>query len=84
MIQKSNFFLLLQITQNGPIRENKWFLAIFNFFSFTEGHQGSTLSHFSMIFENEVSVDFFDFGWLDMLHIAYSDSTNCSTPLDNQ
>ena len=29
-----NFFLL-QITQNGLIRENKWFLAIFNFFSFT-------------------------------------------------
>ena len=84
MIQKSIFFLLLQITQNGSIRENKWFLAIFNFFPFTVGHQGSRLSHFSTIFQDEVLVDFSDFGWLDMLHIAYSDSTNCSTPLDNQ
>ena len=48
------------------------------------GHQGSRLSHFSTIFQDEVLVDFSDFGWLDMLHIAYSDSTNCSTPLDNQ
>ena len=29
------------------------------------------LSHFSAIFENEVLVDFVDFGWLDMLDIAY-------------
>ena len=30
------------------------------------------------IFKNEDLVDFFDFGWLDMLDIAYYDSTNCS------
>ena len=77
MIQKSKIFLLLQITQNGPIRENKWFLAIFIFFAFTVGHQASRLSHFSTIFENEDLVDFFDFGWLDMVDIAYNDSTNC-------
>ena len=41
-------------------------------------------SHFSTIFENEVLVDFIDFGWLDMLDIAYSSSTNCSRSLDNQ
>ena len=84
MIQKSKKNFLLQITQNGPIRENKWFLAIFSFFPFTVGHQASRLSHFSTNFENEVFVDFFDFGWLDMLDIAYSNSTNCSRSLDNQ
>ena len=68
---------MLQITQNGPIRENKWFLAIFNFFPFTVGHQASRLSHFSTIFENEDLVDFFDFGLLDMVDIACNDSTNC-------
>ena len=77
-------YFLLQITQNDPIRENEWFSAIFIYFSFTVGHQGSRLSHFSTILQDEVLVDFSDFGWLDMLHIAYSDSTNCSTPLDNQ
>ena len=41
-------------------------------------------NHFSTIFENVVLVDFSDFGWLDMFHIAYYDSTNCSRPLDNQ
>ena len=80
---RKNFFLL-QITQNGPIRENKWFLAIFDFFPSHSGDQASRLSHFLTIFENEVLVDFFDFGWLDMFHIAYYDSTNCSRPLDNQ
>ena len=39
------------------------------------GHQGPRLSHFLKIFENEVLVDFFEFGWLDMLDIADSDST---------
>ena len=68
---------LLQITQNGRIRENNWFLAIFDVFPFTVGHQASRLSHFSTIFENEDLVDFFDFGWLDMVDIAYNDSTNC-------
>ena len=50
------------------------------------GHQASRLGHFLTNFENEVFVDFFDFGWLDMFHIAYSnsDSANCSTTLDNQ
>ena len=77
-------FFLLQITQNGPIRENKWFLAIFNFFAFTLLQQASRLSHFSTNFENEVLVDFYDFSWLDMFHIACYDSSNCSKPLDNQ
>ena len=73
ILNDPNFFLL-QITQNGPIRENKWFLEIFIFFLHI-GHQASRLSHFSTIFENEVLVDFFDFGWLDMFDIAYSNST---------
>ena len=47
------------------------------------GHQASRLSHFSPIFENQVFVEFFDFGWLDMFDIAYNDSTNCSYQLDN-
>ena len=76
MIQKSKK-KMLQITQNGLIRENKWFLAIFNFFAFTVGHQALRLSHFSSIFENEDLVDFFDFGLLDMVDIACNDSTNC-------
>ena len=42
------------------------------------------LSHFSKIFKNELFVDFFDSGWLDMLDIAYSSSTNGSRSLDNQ
>ena len=83
MIQKSKKIFLLQITQNGPIRENKWFLAIFDIFPFTVGHQASRLSHFSTNFENEVFVDFYDFGWLDIVDIAYNDSTNCSEPLEN-
>ena len=45
---------------------------------------GTRLSHFWPFFENEVLVDFIDFGWLDMLDIAYSSSTNCSRSLDNQ
>ena len=81
-LNDQNFFLL-KMTQNGPIRENKWFLAIFNFFSFTVGHQALRLSHFSPIFENEDLVDFFDFGWLDMVDIAYSSSTNGYLSLDN-
>ena len=50
---------------------------IFIFFAFTVGHQASRLSHFPTIFENEDLVDSFDFGWLDMVDIAYNDSTNC-------
>ena len=46
--------------------------------------QASILSHFSTISENEVLIDFIDFGRLDMLDIAYPDSTNCSRPRDNQ
>ena len=48
------------------------------------GDQASRLSLFLTIIENEVLVDFFDFGWLDMLDIAYSSSTNCSRSLDHQ
>ena len=55
ILNDPNFFLL-QITQNGPIRENKWFLEIFIFFLHI-GHQASRLGHFSTIFENEVLVD---------------------------
>ena len=73
----SKNFFLLQITQNGPIREKKKVFEIFDFFSLNSGHQASRLSHFSTIFENEVFVDFFDFGLLDMVDIAYNDSTNC-------
>ena len=47
------------------------------------GHQASRLGHFSAIFENEDLIDFLDFGWLDMVDIAYNDSTNCFQPLDN-
>ena len=82
-LNDQNFFLL-KMTQNGPIRENKWFLAIFNFFSFTLVHQASRLGHFSKIFENEVLVDFLDFGSLDMLDNAYYGSTSCSKPLEKQ
>ena len=46
--------------------------------------EASRLSHFSTNFENEVLVDFFDPGSLDMLDIAYSSSTNCFRSLDNQ
>ena len=35
MIQKSKKIFLLQITQNGPIHENKWFLAYLIFFLHT-------------------------------------------------
>ena len=80
-LQIKNFF---SKSPNGSIRKVRWFLAIFNFFSFTLVHQASRLSHFSTNFENEVLVDFNDFGWLDMLDIAYSSSSNCSRSLDNQ
>ena len=60
------------------------FSDFYFFFAFTLVHQASRLSHFSTNFENEVLVDFNDFGWLDMLDIAYSSSSNCSRSLDNQ
>ena len=41
-------------------------------------------SHFSLIFENEVLVDFFDFGWLDKVDIAYLSSTNCCRSLGDR
>ena len=63
---KSKIFLLLQITQNGPIRENKWLKpksgTFFWKFWMTLALQcleASRLSHFSTNFENEVLVDFF-------------------------
>ena len=77
-----NFFFCSK-SLNGQIYGNKWFLEIFIFFLHI-GHLASRLCHFSTIFENEVLVDFFDFGRLDILDIAYSDSTNCSRPLYNQ
>ena len=60
-------FLLLQITENGPIRENKCRVPF---------------SPLSTIFENEVLVDIFDLGRLVMLDIVYSDSPNCFRPVD--
>ena len=88
-VSKLSFFRLqikifFSKTPNGSIRKVRWFLAIFIFFAFTLVHQASRLSHFSTNFENEVLVDFNDFGWLDMLDIAYSSSSNCSRSLDNQ
>ena len=47
------------------------------------GSLGPRLSHFSPIFKNEDLVNFFDFGWLDMLDIAYYDITNSFRLLDN-
>ena len=57
---------------------------VFEIFDFHFLHSGHQTCHFSPIFENQVFVDFFDFGWLDMLDIAYSSSTNGSRSLDNQ
>ena len=127
---KSKIFLLLQITQNGQIRENKWLkpksgtffchfwmtlalqcleafpdLVIFrqifrkNFFcskclimvQFAKKSGRNRNLRISPsqwvpglpIFKNEDFVDFFDFGWLDMVDIAYSSSTNGYLSLDN-
>ena len=80
----SKFKIFFSKSPNGSIRKVRWFLAIFIFFAFTLVHQASRLSHFSTNFENEVLVDFIDFGWLDMLDIAYSSSTYCSRSLENQ
>ena len=70
------------------IRINNWielnWKEIFYFPILHSGHQASRLSHFSTNFKNEVLVDFNDSGWLDMLDIAYSSSSNCSRSLDNQ
>ena len=63
---------------NGSIRKVRWFLAIFIFFAFTLVHQASRLSHFLPISENEDLVDFFHFGWFDMVDMVYNDSTYCS------
>ena len=60
------------------------FFRDFNFFPLHWSPGFQTFDNFSTIFENEVLVDFFDFGRLDMLDIVYSDSTNYSRPLDNQ
>ena len=72
------------MTQNGSIREKKWSKSKFENFALPMGPWVPDLGHFSPIFENQVFVDFFDFGWLDMLDIAYSSSTNGSRSLDNQ
>ena len=60
MIQKSKKFLLLQITQNGPIRENKWLKpksgTFFCHFWMTLALQcleASRLSHFSTNFSKK-------------------------------
>ena len=77
---KKNRFFLLQIIQNGPIRENKWLKMKFETSYLWLVTRGPRLSHFLMIFEDEV--DFFDFGWLDMFDIAYYDYTNSSSPFE--
>ena len=59
-------FFLLQIMQNGPIRENEWLKLKFETSDLGLVTLAPRLSHFLTIFENEVLVDFFDFGWLDM------------------
>ena len=71
-------FFLLQIIHNGSIGENEWFKSKFGTPDLGLGTLGPRLSHFSMISENEVLVDFFNFGWLDMLDIADSCSTKCT------
>ena len=73
-------FFLLQIIQNGPIRENKWLKLKFETSDLWLVTRGPRLSHLLMIFEDEV--DFFDFGWLDMFDIAYCDNTNSSSPFE--
>ena len=71
------------MTQNGSIRKKKIIENEIWEFHLPIGHQGPRLSHFLKIFENEVLVDFFEFGWLDVFDIAYNDSTHCSKPFDN-
>ena len=79
-MQKNRKNFLLQIIQNGPIRENKWLKLKFETSDLWLVTRGPRLSHLLMIFEDEV--DFFDFGWLDMFDIAYCDNTNSSSPFE--
>ena len=79
MIQKSEFFLLLQITQNGPIRENKWLKpksgTFFWDFWMTlplQWLEASRLSHFRQIFRN----NFFCSKWLRMVQFAKKSGRN--------
>ena len=71
-LRRGSVFEIFEITQNGAIREYKWFIAIFG--PFTLGHQTLRLSNFLRNFENE---DFSTFGLLDICYIAYNDSTYC-------
>ena len=75
MIQKSNFFLL-QITQNGPIRENKWFKPKSETFHFLSP---KSLVPDLVIFSRKSEIadfgHFLEFGTSDRAEIAYFDST---------
>ena len=65
------------MTQNASIREKKWSKSKFENFALPLGPWVPDLSHSLPIFKNEVLFDFSDFGWLDMLGIAYYGSTDC-------
>ena len=79
MIQKSKKILLLQITQNGPIRENKWLKpksgTFFWDFWMTlplQCLEASRLSHFRQIFRKI----FFCSKWLRMVQFAKKSGRN--------
>ena len=71
------------MTQNGSICEKKWSKSKFENSALPMGPWVPDLVIFLPIFKNEDLVNFFDFGWLDMVDMAYNDSTNCFKPLDN-
>ena len=58
--KKIEKIFVLQIIQNGPIRENKWLKLKFETSDLRLVTGGPRLGHLLMIFEDEV--DFFDFG----------------------
>ena len=50
--KKNRKFFLLQIIQNGPIRENKWLELKFETSDLRRVTRGPRLSHLLMIFED--------------------------------
>ena len=87
ILSKKIFFEKMFLAQNDSEWFNSWKKVVeIEIWDFRppNGSLGPRLSHFLPIFKNEDFVDFFDFGWLDMLDIAYSSSTNGSRSLDNQ
>ena len=69
-VKSFRILLLLQIMQSGPIPENEWIKPKF------ETSDLGLVTLAPTIFENEVLVDFFDFGWFDMVDIAYAYSNS--------